>query len=318
MSQHSDRHPMGWTELIDFAFSLYRGHFRHFLGGVAIYACVDALREALHLFLWESQVYHFLDGFIRSLLYSFAMGVLLVMASEIYFERPLTIRKVFRQFIPLFSRYFGCCIAYLIPYYFWSFLSEIEGAPGWLFLFSFCFIVYFLIAWILYGPVVMLESPLAQSPMSRSRELVKGAWWRVCGIISAIYLLLLAIQITCFLSYQVIAVTFGFLGDSTIVETIQSTIRTIFVPYHTVESVSFSYAINRLVYVGIEAFTAPVNAICVMLLYFNRRTLCWIPSAHTGWQERRSGNFLNTKYWPGSKHKRLRLTTPRIHVTLLP
>lgn len=280
MSQHSHRHPMGWTELIDFAFSLYRGHFRLFLGGVAIYAVIDSLREALHLFLWESQSYHFLDGFIRSLLYSFAMGILLVMASEIYFDRPITIRKVFRKFVPLFSRYSGCCIAYLIPYHLCSFLSEIEGVPGWFFLFSFPFIVYFLIAWILYGPIVILESPIAQSPMRRSRELVKGAWWRVCGIISAIYLLLLAIQFTCFLSYQVIAATFGFLGDSTIVETIQSTIRTTFVRYHNAESVSLSYAINSLVYVGIEAFTAPVDAICVMLIYFNRRTLCWIPRAH--------------------------------------
>lgn len=265
---------MGWIEIIDVSFSLYRRHFRHFLWLVVIYACVDALREVLLLFFWEYKAYHLLDHFISSLLYTFAMGLFLVMASEIYLDSPLPIREVFRKFTSHFSRYFGCSLAYLIPYHLWLLLSKIKEPPNiaipLFVLISLPFIPYFLIAWILYGPVVMLESSIAQSPLRRSRELIKGAWWRVCNTFGAVHLLLTAIHVIVFLSYQVLAAAFGFLGDSTIVESLQNMIRTTFTP-ESVPAVSFSHALNRLIFVGIAVITVPVDALCVMLIYFNRR-----------------------------------------------
>lgn len=266
---------MGWINIIDFSFSLYRGHFRLFIGIVAIYAGVDALREVLLLFLWEYKPYHLLDDFITHLLNTLALGILIVMASEVYFGRQPTIREAFRRFHPLFSRYFGYSFAYLIPHSLWSLLSEINKSPdpmlSLLLLISFPFMLYFLIAWILYGPVVILENPMVQSPLSRSRELVKYAWWCVCGTILAIYLLLLVIYLILTISYGVIVTSLGFLGEGTMVENILSMIKLTLEP-DSVEFISLFDVINSIFYVGVDAITAPIYAICVMLLYFNRRT----------------------------------------------
>ena len=266
---------MSWINIIDFSFSLYRGHFRHFIGIVAIYAGVDALREVLLLFLWEYKPYHLLDDLITNLLNTLGLGILIVMASEVYFDKPITIRDVFRRFTPLFPCYFGYSFAYLIPHSLWSLLSEINKSPdpilSLLLLLSIPFMLYFLIAWILYGPVVILENPMVQSPLSRSRELVRYAWWRVCGTIIAIYILLLVIFLILTISYGLIVASLGLFGEGTIVENILSMVRSTFEP-DSVESISLSDAINSIFYVGVNAITAPIYAICVLLLYFNRRT----------------------------------------------
>ena len=136
-------------------------------------------------------------------------------------------------------------------------------------LLSMLFVFYYLIAWVLYGPVVLLETPMLRHPLSRSRDLIRGAWWRVCGTILATIVVILAVEAIFSIGYMVILVLLDF-GDGTPMQQIVSMIEHVFEPTYN-EPLSLSLAISSLVGSCVSSFTTPIYAISVMLLYVNRR-----------------------------------------------
>ncbi len=264
---------MNWTDIIDRAFSLYRGYFRCFLGTIVICTGVFVLRECMLFLFWKYSAYHIFDDILYDLLLTLEIGLLIIIAGEVHYGRHITIREVFRRFASCFTRYFGSTLLYLMFFTGWHFLTEMNEPPdpslSFFILLSIPFVCYYLIAWVLYGPVVLLETPMLRHPLSRSRDLVRGAWWRVCGTIVAIIVVIVAVDTIYAIGYMVILVLLDF-GDGTPMQKILSMIADAFEPNYN-WPLSPSVAISSLVGSCVSAFTAPIYAISVMLLYANRR-----------------------------------------------
>ncbi len=264
---------MNWLDIIDRAFSLYRGYFRCFFGAVMICTSVFLLRDCVLFLFWKYKSYHIFDYFVYDLLMTLEIGLMIIIASEVHFGRHITIREVFRRFASCFSRYFGSSLLYIMFDTGWHQLTGMnKQSNSFLSLFillSVPFVYYYLIAWILYGPVVLLENPVLRHPLSRSRDLVQGAWWRVCGTIIAIIVVIVAIETIFSFGYIVIFLLLDF-EDVSPMQKILSMISDAFVSNYN-KQLSLSVAISSLVGSCISAFTTPVYAISILLLYVNRR-----------------------------------------------
>ena len=105
--------------------------------------------------------------------------------------------------------------------------------------------------------------------MGRSTELVKESWWRVLGIVVAIYLISGMITIILYISIEFILTLIG------IIETEEATglldtLRRLFIPTPD-EAGWFTYAVQRFVALLIAAVTMPISIIGSTLLYFDLR-----------------------------------------------
>ena len=264
---------MNWIDIIDRAFSLYRGYFRCFFGAVMICTSVFLLRECVLFLFWKYKYYHIFDDIIYDLLLTLEIGLMIIIASEVHFGRHITIREVFRRFASCFSRYFGSSLIYLMFDSGWHRLIGMDRPSdpslSFLILLSIPFVYYYLIAWVLYGPVVLLETQVLRHPLSRSRDLVRGAWWRVFGTIVAIIVVIMAVETIFSIGYMAIIMLLGF-EDGTLMQKIVSMIAEAFESDYN-KPLSLSVAISSLVSSCISAFTTPVYAISVLLLYVNRR-----------------------------------------------
>ena len=264
---------MNWLDIIDRAFSLYRGYFRCFFGAVMICTSVFVLRECVLFLFWKYSAYHIFDDFVYDLLLTLEIGLMIIIASEVHFGRHITIREVFRRFASCFSRYFGSSLLYIMFDTGWHQLAgmnkQSNSSMSLLFLLSMPFVYFYLIAWVLYGPVVLLETPVLRHPLSRSRELVRGAWWRVCGTIVAIIVVIISVDTIFSFGYMVIFLLLDF-EDVTPMQKILSMISDAFVSNYN-KQLSLSVASSSLIDSCISAFTTPVYAISVLLLYENRR-----------------------------------------------
>ena len=78
-------HPMGFAEILDTTFSLYRTHFRVFLQIIAVYFGASILQEAVFVFLTEESLFFTNSVFIIScIITSFVGGALVTTSSALY------------------------------------------------------------------------------------------------------------------------------------------------------------------------------------------------------------------------------------------
>ena len=82
---------------------------------MSVYFIVGFLQDRLFQFLWENNPYGLVETLINNLLSELALGVLVVAASEIYFDRHITIHATFQRFINTYPRYLVNVFIYLIP-----------------------------------------------------------------------------------------------------------------------------------------------------------------------------------------------------------
>ena len=276
---YQNLHPLNWIEIIDKAFHLYRKHFRLFIGIAIIYFIVDLLRESSFLFLWKINTSGLVAELINHLLSILAFGVFIVAASEIYFNRHITIKDTFQRFINIYPRYLANTVIYLTPFALLSLIQTIMNASelplstimtALLLLLSLPVYVYFSIAWILYAPIIIGERSVSTEPLRRSRDLIRNVWWRVCGTIIALQTLLVAIHFIYIVLFVILFGVLGLMEEGSVVETAQFVFNSIVEP-HSVKSVSLSFLIVRFLVVATDVFTTPLYAITILLIYFNRR-----------------------------------------------
>ena len=132
----------------------------------------------------------------------------------------------------------------------------------------FPFLCFYLVCWVFYGPVVLLEEPIAVQALGRSKRLVRGTWRRVFGIVLAITLFSLAIDYILGSSFGVILAMFGVIRDGSLMETVTSLFGMKYIVDRPTSMVSL---IMYLIYRAVETFTLPIHAIGVTLLYFDLR-----------------------------------------------
>ena len=268
--------PMRLGGILDATLSLYRDNIQLFLRIAAISFVVTALQEGIVVFLLEKSGSARLDDIISdadsmsdTLISMLIIGVSVVACSEIYLGRRVTIQIAFRRFNSVFIAYFRASFYYFIFCVVWTLDSFGESSQVSLLRLIFLpFICFYLVSWVLYGPVILNEEFTAQQGLKRSKMLVRGTWGRVCGIVLAIGLFCLAIDYILGSSLGVVLALFGIVRDGSLMETVISLFEMEYFPIRPTSMVSL---IMYLVYLGVETFTLPIYAIGVTLLYYDLR-----------------------------------------------
>jgi len=208
---------LGFSDLLDATFSLYRTHFRVFFPIAGVYYVSALGMDMLIVFLVEdlnAKVSNLLTYVLRC----FFFTGFIVASIDTYLGRQITgraaLHRVLHRFLPCFYGWLFLLFANSVSTTFirsvyaavlFSYLnSNINGLvsdPLWMvdparqvamivvsLIFS-LFALYFLIRWLFYGMSVLFEEATARTALRRSSELVYGSWWRVFGIATAMYLL---------------------------------------------------------------------------------------------------------------------------------
>lgn len=217
-----------FSDLLDATFSLYRKHFGVFFPIAVVYYVSAVGMDMLIVFLVEDlsiprthfivKVYNLLDHFLRYFVFTGFIAASL----QTYLGRQMTgraaLHRVLHRFLPCFYGWlfllfansvlttFSRGLTALIIYSninrdFNNLVSDSWTDPtrmiAWIIatLTLSLFALYFLIRWLFYGMSVLLEGTTARTALRRSTELVKGSWWRIFGITTAMYLLVGMIEV---------------------------------------------------------------------------------------------------------------------------
>ena len=252
--------PMGFTDILDATFSLYRKHFSLFLGLVAF----SVLSElASHLLLDFSEFF-----FDRSLLLGIATGLIAVTFSIIgiggivigsgatYLGENVTIHSVLQRTMDRFWLLLGCFLL-------WSLVIAvltitIIGIP---------FAIHFAVRWGLFPGTIMFEKPVISSALGRSSELVEGMWWRVFGMFLAIFLLSTAVHATIEISIGFILIATNLVSEVDFIDILG---WGLFGESFEAATPLF-HAILIVIHLVVHAIDYAIWIIGITLLYFNQR-----------------------------------------------
>ena len=252
--------PMSFVDILDGMFSLYRSHFTLFLGITGVYFILVYGMDLIILFTLinampsTTMIVALLAAFGSYAVIFWVVAGLVYASAEVYLDRDLTSRAALQQAWRRFWSYIGGLILWSLVVC--ALFITVIGIP---------FSIYFGVRWGLYGLPVMFEGTTARHALRRSTELVKGTWWRVFGIMLAIFLIAIMIQFIFQTSFLMLAQVSG-TEDTTLLETL----RRLFFPVPN-QIEWRSYAIQRFVTIGIAALTMPLGAIGSALLYFDLR-----------------------------------------------
>ncbi len=237
--------PMGFTDILDTMFSLYRNHFRLFLG-----------ISAVHFFshIANSTFAHWASLFCDMVVESLCYGWLAYASAQVYLGKHITAHVAFRQVKLRFWNLFGSSLFYWLVAVLMG--ITIIGVP---------FAIYFLTRWGFYVQAVMVEETSATNAMRRSSALVKGAWWRVFGVMFALLLLYLMIDLILITSSTLIFALSGIAGEIELLEMIR---QTIWGPHGYIEGILH---LLHAIQTAIDALTMPITAIGYTLLYYDLR-----------------------------------------------
>ena len=259
--------PMGFTDILDTIFSLYRNHFRLIFGICIVYF---VLMLGLNLLMGISTFYFSNSGlsgmaigiplittWITILISLFSIGALLFAGGQSYLGRQITAGTAFRQIARRFWSYLGSNILYMLVI---GLLAiTIIGIP---------FAIYFAARWGFYAQAVLIEETSVTHALRRSSELVKGTWWRVFGILLAIFLLAFMIQTV--LQFSLLfgfGLTQAISGEGGLLEMFQQ----LFVPELTTWEGLVNYIIQSFINYLVNSLMLPVGIIGSTLLYFDQR-----------------------------------------------
>lgn len=260
----SSLQPMNFTDILDGIFTVYRNHYHLLLGIAAVYLVLEFAVDLISTYFMKE------DTSITTLLIIglsltativisiLVTGGLIYASAEVYLGREITPGAAFQQAFRRFWPYLGSSVLWLL------------GAGGLcLTVIGIPFGLYFGIRWTFYSQAVLIEESKAWNGLGRSTELVKGSWWRVVGIVVAIYLISGMITIILYISIEFILTLTG------IIETegatgLLDTLRRLFIPTPD-EAGWFTYAVQRFVALLIATLTMPISIIGFTLLYFDLR-----------------------------------------------
>ena len=281
---------MGFGELLDTTFSLYRSHFRTFLGiatgyliamviGVSISFFDDSIGRDRRVVLWIVTI-----GII-SCISVFVVSALVFASVQAYLDGKIKTGAVFRQAIRQFFRclvgaiIFGLVISLLTFFLllcfvgvFRSFVSStvgsiILGLGGFVILFL--AVSSFLTYWCFYISSIFVERLSAPDELRRSKELIRGRWWRINGVMLAILLLYFSVG---FIFRMAVGILLTLTELAKITEFLDTAQWMAFfeLPRNIAEFHPLT-ALMSVINLGIDAFTLPIWVIGCTLLYFNQR-----------------------------------------------
>lgn len=291
--------PMGFGDLLDAIFSLYRAHFLPFLAiasgyfiailiVISIVFLDDSVGRGTKIAIWISTVSATFGVSI------FVVSGLIFAATEAYLSRKVRVGAVLRQTMPRFlpcfvgSLLFGLLALFcvlltnilfglLISSYV-STVDDLRSINAFLLNFTirFVFVItivciagFFLPYWSFFLSTVSLEERSMRAGLRRSRELIRGRRWRVVGTVLAIFLLPFAIGFVLRAVFAFLLVLTGLEGVGSFLETVRW--MSLWELPTNLEELRLSYALMYLINLGVDTFTIPIWVIGCTLLYFDQR-----------------------------------------------
>ena len=252
--------PMGFADILDATFSLYRKRFSLFLGLVAF--CV--LSElASHLLVDFSEFF-----FGRSPLLGIAIVLIAVTFSVIgiggivigsgatYLGENITIHSVLRQTVDRFWQLLGCFFVWVLVVVVLT--ITIIGIP---------FAIYFAVCWGLFPGTIMFEKHIISTALGRSSELIKGMWWSICGMFLAIFLLSTVVHATIEISIGFILIATNLVSEVDFIDILEWGL----LGASFESSTPLFYTISLVIHLVVHAISYAIWIIGITLLYFNQR-----------------------------------------------
>ncbi|MDE0086591.1 MAG: hypothetical protein OXU23_12810 [Candidatus Poribacteria bacterium] len=252
--------PMGFGEILDTTFSLYRKNLTLFLGPVAFSVFGEL---ALHLFTDFSDFF-----FSRYLLlgigmvifavtfFTIGVGGIVIGTGATYLNEDITIRSVLQHTIQRFWQLLGCL-------FLWSLVVggltvTIIGIP---------FAIFFAVRWGFFIGTVMLEKPVVSTPFRRSGQLVSEMWWQMFGMLLAIFLFSTLVHAIFEISIGFILILTNPGGEIDFIDILEWGLLS--EPFEN--SAPFFHAILLVIHLCVYAISFPIWIIGVTLVYFNQR-----------------------------------------------
>jgi len=195
---------MGFGEILDTIFSLYRKHFLLFLGIITVYFLGSLVTYLLDGSLQGSNRKDLVPNFVSIPFVLVSMGGVIIATAAIFLDRHITssdaLKQTLRRFWYLLGIYLLWAAVLIIPFivsllFLSSFVRRGIFSFRVLFIpFAFLpFSIYFAVRWGFVFEVLLLEKTNVKNAFKRSSELVRGTWWRVFGLLVLILLLSVAI-----------------------------------------------------------------------------------------------------------------------------
>lgn len=255
---------MSFTDILDGMFTLYRNHFRLFLGIVAIYFVLGYAIDKITFLLIMNNLssgnimiltYPLLAATLLTLL---VVGALSYASAQVFLGKQITYGAALQQALRRYLPFLGCYVVYFFVTFGLS--ITIIGFP---------FAIYLIVQWGLYSLPVLFEETTAMKSLRRSSDLVKGTWWRVFGIMLAIFVIYQMIQFILTNSFGLIFSSIIEVDEPQAVGFLES-IRRLILP--TPQDIGWNaYMIRSFVVLAITAVTMPIATIGTTLLYFDLR-----------------------------------------------
>ena len=280
---------MGFGELLDTTFSLYRAHLRTFLGIAIGYFIAMLIGVSISFFdNWIGRdtkvVLWILTFSVISCISVFVVSALVFASVETYLDAKIKTGTVLRQakrqfFRCLISAIVFGLIMFVLTFLillifvglFRSFVSNsvvafIMGLGTLVFL-SFgvsSFVTY----WCFYISAISLERT-PRPGLGRSDELIRGKWGRINAVMLGILVLHFGVSF-------IFRLTFGILLELTELADISEFLATVqwmifFQLPGNIDEFDLLTALMYLINSGIDAFTMPIWVIGCTLLYFDQR-----------------------------------------------
>ena len=284
-NKHLKLHAMGFGELLDTTFSLYRKHFWSFLGIVSVYF-IALLIGVLILFLDDSvsrtgkiAIWVPTVGVIFGVCV-FVVSGLVFASAQAYLVRTVRIgaalkRGIYRFFPCFISAFLFSSLAILlviflnvlceefcrslVPRSYFGVLNMLTIVPvlGW-----------FVTCWSFFVSTFLVEGTSMRAGLRRCRNLIRGTWWRVAGMIFGIFLFSFALSFICRAIIIGCLLTLTEFASEKLIKILLMGVWDIPVTRH---GLSFSNSLIYLISMGGDTFVMPIWVIGGTLLCFNQR-----------------------------------------------
>ncbi|MDE0018126.1 MAG: hypothetical protein OXU51_18225 [Candidatus Poribacteria bacterium] len=278
ISNTSPLQPMGFGEILDTIFSLYRKHFLLFLGIITVYFLGSLVTYLLDGSLQGSNRKDLVPNFVSIPFVLVSMGGVIIATAAIFLDRHITssdaLKQTLRRFWYLLGIYLLWAAVLIIPFivsllFLSSFVRRGIFSFRVLFIpFAFLpFSIYFAVRWGFVFEVLLLEKTNVKNAFKRSSELVRGTWWRVFGLLVLILLLSVAILYIVEISLGSIFILAKAAGGTDFKELIQWSVM----EEDLGSSNLIFYAIMTCTDLILKTLIFPIWVIGIVLLYFDLR-----------------------------------------------
>ena len=290
---------IGFSELLDTTFSLYRTHFLSFFGiasgyfiaiaiAISIIFLDDSVGPSVRVEIWVPTA---IAVFGVSL---FVVSRLVFAGGQVCLGNTISVGDVLRQgkrqFLPYFvgSFLFGLitivCVllsSFVLALLMTSYIRSTTGTSGveigilnfilriLMPLLMVGIVGFFITYWSFFVSATLLEGTSMRVGFRRSRALISGRRWRVIGTVIAIFLLAFAIGFILRTVFASLLVFSGLEGVENFRETVQW--MALWELPTKLSKLRLSHVLMYLINLGIDTFTMPIWVIGFTRLYFDQR-----------------------------------------------